>query len=250
MGTPEIAGVAILRAANQSRPIADLQDPDGIKPRLAERAISRTRTIPATGGPPSDGSRSPPITGQISTGNTASGGRAVMFGGGFEDHWYEVPGVPGLELSGDLRFRGRRGLRKLRHDGDGRPYVLARKVVGPHSTGAAREGKIMLHRAVMAVVQGRRLGSAELVCHRDDDPHNNWPQNLYLGITPATRPTACGTGVTRGETATRVPSSWMLRSTRSDRPYPGASGWGTSPAPTACTRARSAGSNMVYGENT
>ena len=63
-------------------------------------------------------------------------GRAVMFGGGFEDRWYEVPGVPGLELSGDLRFRGRRGLRKLRHDGDGRPYVLARKVVGPNSTGA------------------------------------------------------------------------------------------------------------------
>ena len=104
-----------------------------------------------------------------------------MFGGGFEDRWYEVPGVPGLELSGDLRFRGRRGLRKLRHDGDGRPYVLARKVVGPNSTGAAREGRVMLHRAVMSVVLGRRLARDELVCHRDDDPRNNRPDNLYLG---------------------------------------------------------------------
>jgi hypothetical protein len=39
----------------------------------------------------------------------------------------------------------------------------------------------MLHRSVMSVVLGRRLGPEEMVCHRDDDPHNNWPQNLYLG---------------------------------------------------------------------
>ena len=39
----------------------------------------------------------------------------------------------------------------------------------------------MLHRAVMSVVLGRQLGRDEFVCHRDDDPGNNWPENLYLG---------------------------------------------------------------------
>jgi hypothetical protein len=39
----------------------------------------------------------------------------------------------------------------------------------------------MLHRSVMAVVFGQQLGRDEFVCHRDDDPRNNWPDNLYLG---------------------------------------------------------------------
>src|SRR4051812_37731272 len=42
--------------------------------------------------------------------------------------WYENSGSQsdrGLELSGDLRFRGPKGLRKLRHDHNGRPYVMA-----------------------------------------------------------------------------------------------------------------------------
>lgn len=33
----------------------------------------------------------------------------------------------------------------------------------------------------MSLVLGRRLGREEFVCHRDDDPGNNWPGNLYLG---------------------------------------------------------------------
>ena len=39
----------------------------------------------------------------------------------------------------------------------------------------------MLHRAVMMVVLGQKLSRDEFVCHRDDDPRNNWPDNLYLG---------------------------------------------------------------------
>ena len=120
-------------------------------------------------------------SGQISTGNTSSRGRAIMFGEGFEDCWYDVPGVPGLELSGDLRFRGPLGLRKLRHDCNGRPYVQARKIVNHGSDGRAREGRVMLHRAVMTLVLGRQLGRDEFVCHRDDDRRNNWPENLYIG---------------------------------------------------------------------
>ena len=104
-----------------------------------------------------------------------------MFGEGFEDCWYEVPGVPGLELSGDLSFRGPRGLRKLRHDYNGRPYVMARKLVGHESGAEVRKGRVMLHRVVMMVVLGRKLSRDEFVCHRDDDPGNNWPDNLYLG---------------------------------------------------------------------
>ena len=104
-----------------------------------------------------------------------------MFGEGFEDCWYEVPGVPGLALSGDLGFRGPLGLRKLHHDCNGRPYVQARKVVGHESGAEVWEGRVMLHRAVMSVILGRQLSRDEFVCHRDDDPGNNWPENLYLG---------------------------------------------------------------------
>ena len=104
-----------------------------------------------------------------------------MFGVGFEDCWYKVPGVPGLELSGDLRFRGPRGLRQARHDRDGRPYAIASKVVGHESDRQARRTRVMLHRAVMSVLLGRQLGRDEFVCHHDDNPGNNWPRNLYLG---------------------------------------------------------------------
>jgi hypothetical protein len=105
----------------------------------------------------------------------------VMFGAGFEECWYEVAGVRGLELSGDLRFRGPRGLRKLRHASTKRPYVMARKLVGLESDDQTRKGRVMLHRAVMTLVLGRELGRDEFVCHSDDDVGNNWPDNLYLG---------------------------------------------------------------------
>ena len=104
-----------------------------------------------------------------------------MFGEWFKDCWYEISGAPGLKLSGDLRFRGPQGLRKIQHDCNGRPYVQARKVVGHESDVVVRKGRVMLHRAVMTLVLGRQLGRDEFVCHRDDDPGNNWPHNLYLG---------------------------------------------------------------------
>jgi hypothetical protein len=104
-----------------------------------------------------------------------------MFGEEFGDCWHVIPGVSGLELSGDLRFRGPRGLRKLRHDCNGRPYVQARKAADPDSVGAVRQAKVMLHRSVMSVVLGRKLSRDEFVCHRDDDRRNNRPDNLYLG---------------------------------------------------------------------
>jgi hypothetical protein len=69
----------------------------------------------------------------------------------------------------------------MRYDGDGRPYVLARKIAGPESACETRVGMVKLHRAVMSVVLGRQLGRGEFVCHRDDDKSNNRPDNLYLG---------------------------------------------------------------------
>ena len=104
-----------------------------------------------------------------------------MFGEWFKDCWYEISGAPGLKLSGDLRFRGPQGLRKIQHDCNGRPYVMARKALGPATGGQYRDGRVMLHRAVMTLVLGRQLARDEFVCHRDDDPGNNWPHNLYLG---------------------------------------------------------------------
>lgn len=86
-----------------------------------------------------------------------------MFGVGVKDCWYAIPGVLGLELSGDLRFRGPRGLRQARYDHNGRPYVDARKLVDQESDGWARRSRVMLHRAVMSLVLGRRLGRDEFV---------------------------------------------------------------------------------------
>ena len=168
-----------------------------------------------------------------------------MFGEEFGDCWHEIPGVSGLELSGDLRFRGPRVLRKLRHDCNGRPYVQARKVINHESDGRVREGRVMLHRAVMSVVLGRQLGRDEFVCHRDDDRRNNWPQNLYIGDYHSNATDSLRNGRHARGTVTLVRSCWMLRSVRSDWPCLGASGWGTLPKPMVCTRARSAGSSTA-----
>lgn len=104
-----------------------------------------------------------------------------MFGPSFRGCWYPVPGVPGLELSGDLRFRGPGGVRRMRLDRNGRPYVTARRKSALEGEGRIRERRVLLHRAVMSVVLGRELAPGEMVCHRDDDKADNWPENLYLG---------------------------------------------------------------------
>ena len=104
-----------------------------------------------------------------------------MLGPGFETCWYAVPGVPGLELSGDLRFRGPGGVRQTRHDRNGRPYVEARRTSARDPLGWPRQRRVLLHRAVMSVLLGRELAPGEMVCHRDDDKRNNGPENLYLG---------------------------------------------------------------------
>ena len=104
-----------------------------------------------------------------------------MFGPGFECCWYAIPGVPGLELSGDLRFRGPGGVRGTRHDRNGRPYAEARRKSAHAPDGRPRLRRVPLHRAVMSVVLGRQLAPGEMVCHRDDDKRNNFPSNLYIG---------------------------------------------------------------------
>ena len=137
-----------------------------------------------------------------------------MFGKGFENCWHGISRVPGLELSGDLRFQGPRGLRKLRHDSNGRPYIQARKVVG-HESGGGTGRQSHAPSRVMSVVLGRQLGRDEFVCHRDDDRRNNWPQNLYLGDYHSNAADSLRNGGVHGETATRVRRSGMLRSARS-----------------------------------
>ena len=72
-----------------------------------------------------------------------------MFGKEFQDRWYKVPGVPGLELSGDLRFRGPKRVRKTRHDAKGRPYVMA------HRSSRQSTDRIPRGRRVIAECRGR-----------------------------------------------------------------------------------------------
>ena len=89
----------------------------------------------------------------------------------------------------------------------------------------------MLHRAVMTMVLGPLLGRDEFVCHRDDDAGNNWPENLYLGIGRATRPTACGMAGLCGDITIRTLETWMLRFARYGEPRRVESGRWTSPRP-------------------
>jgi hypothetical protein len=58
-----------------------------------------------------------------------------MFGEEFGDCWHEIPGVSGLGLSGDLRFRGPRVLRKLRHDCNGRTSRPGRSLITSQTDG-------------------------------------------------------------------------------------------------------------------
>jgi len=104
-----------------------------------------------------------------------------MFGTGFENRWYAIPGVLGLELSGDLGFRGPGGVRRTRHDRNGRPCGEAMRSSAHATQGRPRKRRVLLHLAVMSVVLDRELAPGEMVCHKDDDKRNNWPENLYLG---------------------------------------------------------------------
>ena len=104
-----------------------------------------------------------------------------MFGPSFADCWYAIPGVPVLQLSGDLTFRSPKCVRKQQYDVKGRPFVLARRPSRRSPDAPLRERREMLHRAVMSVVLGRELAPGEFVCHRDDVKQHNWPCNLSLG---------------------------------------------------------------------
>ena len=129
-------------------------------------------------------------------------GRAIMFGEGFEDCWYKVPGVPGLDLSGDLRFRGSKGYGRLAttpreaicNGPDGYPdEVLTER------SGQGR--RVMLHRAVMSVPVRPGVDA-----RRDRLPQGRRPgettgrRTSISAITKATRLIACGTvGHVRGD---------------------------------------------------
>ena len=91
-----------------------------------------------------------------------------MFGPSFADCWYSIPGVPVLELSGDLRFRSPNVVRKQQYDVKGRPFAWPAGRPGDYRMRLSSERRVMLHRAVMSVVLGRELAAGEFVCHRDD----------------------------------------------------------------------------------
>jgi hypothetical protein len=109
-----------------------------------------------------------------------------MFGPEFKECWYEIPGAYGLLLSGDLRFKSKRGrIRKMQYEREeGRPCISIHwkkpTKVG-HNQYKLHIMRVTLHRAVMSVVLGGELDTSELVLHKDDDVTNCWPDNLYIG---------------------------------------------------------------------
>ena len=56
-----------------------------------------------------------------------------MFGEGFENCWYKIPGVPSLELSGDLSFGVLRGSASFASTATGGRTSLATKVANHES---------------------------------------------------------------------------------------------------------------------
>lgn len=146
-----------------------------------------------------------------------------MFRPAFAHSWYPVPGVNGLKLSGDLRFRGPGGIREMRHDSHGRPYVLANRASPMTGEGQHSQRRVMLHRAVMSVVLGRPLTPDELVCHRDDDPRNNWPESLHVGDRKCKAADSLRNGRQPRATGTRA-RRWTSKCVRSGWRWPGASG--------------------------
>src|SRR5262249_33017047 len=60
------------------------------------------------------------LAGQFPLGNASGGEGAVMFGRAFAECCHPIPGVPGSELSGDLRFRGPGGSTRSQAESDGR----------------------------------------------------------------------------------------------------------------------------------
>ena len=107
-------------------------------------------------------------------------GRAIMFGEGFKDCWYEVPGVPGLELSWrpsvpwssgapQASPRLQRATLRPGQKGRGPSQVVTRRGQGhAPSRGDDRDS--------WAEARPRRVRLPSTTIRR-----NNWPENLYLG---------------------------------------------------------------------
>ncbi len=154
---------------------------------------------------------------------------------------------PWLEPSGDFRFRGPGGVRRTRHDRNGRPYVEARRKSAHAPDGRPRLLRVLLHRVVMSVLLGRQLSPGEMVCHRDDDKRNNFPSNLYIG--DARRKAADGVRNGRRPTGDRHPAAKLsdeqVRQVR--LAVAGTRGAATWRWLTVSTRAPSAGSSTESG---
>lgn len=105
----------------------------------------------------------------------------------------------------------REGRRRGKHG-----YVDVWAPLHPH----ARRGTTSVpeHRLVMEVVLGRLLGRREVVHHRDNHPHHNWPDNLQVFATNADHLRAELTARVKASPRSSIPGAY--RSRRSTRRCP------------------------------
>jgi hypothetical protein len=73
---------------------------------------------------------------------------------------------------------------------------------------ANHQGKLFEHRAVLEVALGRYLLPTEVVDHRDDHPHHNWPSNLRVFASNAEHLRATLTGREKSTPRASIPGAY------------------------------------------
>lgn len=132
--------------------------------------------------------------------------------------WYPIPSLPGYEISSHYRVgsrwtnfgitkKERRILRIQRTDAKrgSRPYISVRM---PDDDGRKRHQTIRHICRMVAEVAHGPCPPGKMVLHRDDNPENNHPSNLYYGDKRDNMLDAIRNGKWR---ATRGAAKWSAR---------------------------------------
>ena len=77
-----------------------------------------------------------------------------------------------------------------------------------HPAARKSTGRVFEHRLVMEVVLGRYLTTKEVVDHRDDHPHHNWPDNLELYASNADHLRGTLTGREKATPRSTIPGAY------------------------------------------
>lgn len=113
-----------------------------------------------------------------------------------EEQWNAIPSAPDYEASSEGRIR-----RRVPDSVGRKPGILAQST---NSTGRAqvsicvdrRPRSRKVHRLVAEAFHGYPPESRPMVCHRDGNPLNNRPENLYYGTSRSNGQDAARHGTT------------------------------------------------------